>query len=317
MSHNLIWLIGGGPMAVDYAKVLQALNKDFITIGRGSGSAKKFRDDTGLDIIEGGLDLFLKKKPEQPKCAIIAASVLALPGLQKSLLAYGVKQVLVEKPAALSEKELDEIISLRGSENIYLGYNRRFYSSVLEAKKWIKEDGGLSSFHFEFTEWSHIIKDLKEPLEVKNKWILANSSHIIDMAFFLGGFPEKIFCHSSGQLDWHQGGGVFLGAGISEKQVPFTYHSNWQAPGRWTLEFLTKKRRILFKPIEKIQFQEIGSVVLQQFTLEDSLDEDYKPGLYRQVKYFLEGDFSSFSNLKSQKKLINLICNSILEAKNF
>ena len=61
MSHNLIWLIGGGPMAVDYAKVLQALNKDFITIGRGSGSAKKFRDDTGLDIIEGGLDLFLKK----------------------------------------------------------------------------------------------------------------------------------------------------------------------------------------------------------------------------------------------------------------
>jgi len=34
----MIWLVGAGPMAVDYAKVLIAQHVDFEVIGRGIGS---------------------------------------------------------------------------------------------------------------------------------------------------------------------------------------------------------------------------------------------------------------------------------------
>lgn len=50
-----IWLIGAGAIAVEYAKVLNALKKDFITIGRGHVKAEQFFEKTGNKVIEGGL----------------------------------------------------------------------------------------------------------------------------------------------------------------------------------------------------------------------------------------------------------------------
>ena len=69
--------------------------------------------------------------------------------------------------------------------NVYIAYNRRFYASVLEAKRRIDEDGGLSSFIFEFTEWSHSITNLDKTKFQLNNWFIGNSTHVIDAAFFL------------------------------------------------------------------------------------------------------------------------------------
>ena len=42
-----IWLIGAGGIAEEYAKVLKALGKDFIVIGRGEKSASVFKEHVG------------------------------------------------------------------------------------------------------------------------------------------------------------------------------------------------------------------------------------------------------------------------------
>ena len=51
MSHNInsniVLLIGTGPMAVAYAKVLQGQKIDFQVIGRGVASAQTFYEETG------------------------------------------------------------------------------------------------------------------------------------------------------------------------------------------------------------------------------------------------------------------------------
>ena len=57
-----ILLIGTGPMAIEYSKVLQAMNKKFIVVGRGSKSASLFEHKTGIIPEFGGLDLYLKEK---------------------------------------------------------------------------------------------------------------------------------------------------------------------------------------------------------------------------------------------------------------
>jgi len=69
-----LWLIGAGPMAQDYAKVLKNLGRDFEVIGRGSASAARFESATGHAVHQGGLRgaLAASAAPEQ---AIVAVGV--------------------------------------------------------------------------------------------------------------------------------------------------------------------------------------------------------------------------------------------------
>ena len=62
MSNHVskkIGLIGAGYMAVEYAKVLDALDVRYEVIGRGQESAEKFQRETGHPVIVGGLELAL------------------------------------------------------------------------------------------------------------------------------------------------------------------------------------------------------------------------------------------------------------------
>ncbi len=302
-----IWLIGTGIMAIDYAKVLVALKKEFIVIGRGQINADKFEHETGIKPIVGGIEKALLNEKEKPEHLINAVGIDALKEVSKILFKSSIKNQLIEKPGVAYANEIYELNDLAKANNInaLLAYNRRFYASVLEAKKIIKEDGGVQSFNFEFTEWSHSIegiKHLKTNAELNN-WFLGNSTHVIDMAFFLGGKPKEIKSFFSGKdkIDWHKTSSNFCGAGISENNALFSYHANWTSPGRFSLEILTNKHRLIFRPLEKIQIQNIGSVAINMIeNIDYSLDENFKPGLYLQTKAFLENDFQEFCSLDEQ-----------------
>jgi len=277
-------------MAIEYSKVLLAMNKKFIVVGRGTESAKVFENETGLKPEIGGLELFLKNKNfNNNACAIIATSNETLMSMMICLINSGIFKILVEKPAALS---IDELIKneqlLKPYENsIFVAYNRRFYASVLEAQKLINDDGGLESMHFEFTEWAHIIEPLKKAEGVKKNWFFANSTHVVDLAFFIAGNPKILKSFSkSGKLDWHNKTN-FVGAGETEKGVLFSYISNWESAGRWGIELLTQNRRIYLKPMESIQTQQKGSIKISEHAVDLSLDENFKAGLYLQVEEFL------------------------------
>ena len=58
--------------------------------------------------------------------------------------------------------------------------------------KIVQQDGGIISVHFEFTEWIHTINPEDYDDESLNKWIIANSSHVIDTVFYLIGNPKII-----------------------------------------------------------------------------------------------------------------------------
>jgi hypothetical protein len=91
----------------------------------------------------------------------------------------------------------------------------------MKAKEMIEQDGGVLSFNFEFTEWPHTIEVLDIKEEVKQHWFLANSTHVVDTAFFLGGRPRQLTSFQANSLDWHKSGAIFTGAGISENDALF------------------------------------------------------------------------------------------------
>jgi len=298
--NNKIWLIGAGPMAVDYYKVLNDLDVSFIVIGRGESSAKLFFEKTGIKSIVGGLNNFLSKNPKYCTHAIVAVGVEKLADTTKELLKYGIKNILVEKPAGLDKNEIKSVCKLakEKNSNVFVAYNRRFYASTLKAKEIIAKDGGVRSFNFEFTEWAHEIEPLQKPEGLKEKWFLANSTHVLDLAFYLGGNPKEIATFTSGGLNWHPSASVFVGAGVSETGVLFSYQANWESAGRWSLEILTKENRLIFRPMEKLQIMNRGSLKVNFVDgIDYSLDEKFKPGLFLQTSKFLNRNFKNMLNI--------------------
>jgi predicted dehydrogenase len=304
--NNLVWLIGAGSMAVEYAKVLKGMNIDFLVIGRGEDKARIFSEKTGVDVITGGLSSYIEKSKQLPTHAIVATGVETLAQTTIELMEAGVTQILCEKPGGLYTNEIERVAKLaaQNKANILLAYNRRFYASVLKAKDIIEEDGGVTSFNFEFTEWSHVIAPLTKGKGVKEGWFLANSTHVVDLAFYLGGAPKQISCFTSGRLDWHPSSSVFAGAGVSETGALFSYQANWEAPGRWGVEILTRKHRLYLRPMEKLQIQKIGSVQLEPVEIDDAVDTQYKPGLYKQTEAFLSANHSQFITIAEQHELM-------------
>lgn len=292
MSHHVsdkIWLIGAGNMAVEYAKILHAQGVPFEVIGRNTNSAMIFTQKTGVPVNIGGLSEQLKKDIKIPLTAIVAVGAEALADVTIQLLRHGVKRILVEKPAGLNLSQIKQVAGTaeKYAAKVFVAYNRRFYASVLKAKEIIDDDGGVSSFNFEFTEWSHAIAPLKKAVGVKEAWFLANSTHVVDLAFYLGGKPKAMSCFTSGGVGWHPSASVFSGAGVTDTGALFSYQANWEAPGRWGAEFLTRKHRLILRPLEQLYIQHLGSTAVEKAELEDVLDVQFKPGLYCQVEAVL------------------------------
>lgn len=301
----MIWIIGAGYMAQEYCKVLKNLNKPFKVIGRGPDSAASFREITGIPVVTGGLTAAINSTLQLPTFAIITTPVECLAEQAKELIRAGVKNILVEKPAALKIEDLEEInrLSILHQVKICIGYNRRFYQSTLAAEKFIENDGGLIAVNFEISEWAHVVEKEIVNINVKNNWLLANTSHVIDLVFFMAGMPEQITCYSSGSLEWHTSSSRFVGSGMTEKGALFSYLGCWDGPGRWVIEFITRENRYYFKPMEKLMVQKKGSIeVCDSPDINYELDVQFKPGLFLQVNAFLNGDLKRFCSFPEQIK---------------
>ena len=302
-----IWLIGAGYMAQEYAKVLNELAPEYEVIGRGEKSALNFESNTKHKVRKGGLTnaLEISKSPDQ---AIVAVGVEDLSNVAIELVHSGVKRILLEKPAGLNKKEVKDVREVAASYgvDIMVAYNRRFYTSTKVIKELIGKDGGATSCIFEFTEWSQVIEPLVKAPGVKESWFLANSTHVVDLAFHICGFPKEFTAWKKGSLSWHPSASRFCGSGVTEQDVLFNYHADWKAPGRWGIEVLTKKNRYILQPLEELQVVELGSLKILGIEIDDQKDKQFKPGVYNQLKAFLEADDSLFCSIEEQLQHIDI-----------
>lgn len=313
MSQKIL-LLGAGPIAIEYSKIIQSLGHEFVVVGRGSESAKTFETATNHKVLLGGIEANLEVAKSCSK-AIVATSEDTLDSVTLKIIDLGIKHILVEKPGSKDFASLSHLASHAQEKKaqVYIAYNRRFFQSVKALKEMIVQDGGLESMHFEFTEWSHVIAGIQKNEGVKENWLWHNSSHVIDLAFYLAGNPEKMNTFKKDQLDWHPAGKVFVGAGLTENNVLFSYHANWGGPGRWSLELITSKNRYYLKPIEELQIQKLGTVKVDLVELDNSLDKNWKPGYYLQTQAFLNSDYTKLQPISEQNANLEFYKKILLE----
>ncbi|MDO8319261.1 Gfo/Idh/MocA family protein [Rhodoferax sp.] len=281
-----IVIVGVGPIGIEYAKIFKALGHQMLVLGRSEKGCAAFLEATGIEAVPNGL--VSSQGQTLPATAVVAVSEAQLGQVVLQLIERGVKSILVEKPGAGTPTELRVIAdaAAKAGCDVRVAYNRRFHASTQAAQRIIEEDGGVNTFHFEFTEWSHRIEPITKEPGVKEEWFFHNSSHVVDLAFYLGGWPKEMKSWSAGSLSWHPHA-RYAGAGISDKGALFSYIADWQGPGRWGVEVITSKHRLILKPLEKLQIQKIGSIAVDPIEIDDSVDTSYKPGFFRQVQAFL------------------------------
>jgi len=141
MYNNLnkpkVWLIGAGPMAIAYASVQKSMGINPTGIGQGENSAEKLTGETGIPVVTGGLDLFLKENTPDNETSIIITT--GTETLLTSILDFknlSFAKILVEKPAAISTGELlaqQVDVDVLADKSI-VSYNNRFSASVIHTK---------------------------------------------------------------------------------------------------------------------------------------------------------------------------------------
>ena len=268
-------------------------------VGRGKTNTNIFFEKSGLRPVSGGLDKFLKNN-EAPEEAIVAVNADQLYSCSKLLLEKGCKRILLEKPGSLLLEELKILKELadKNFAEVYIAYNRRFYKSIRTLLEKLKFEGPISSINFEFTEFGYKLKDDQNlNLNLKNKWVLCNSTHVLDTVFSLIGLPaNKSWCSfTTSSSQWHPSGMNFNGAGVSQKKIPFSFHSNWDAPGRWGIEICTRKKRFLLRPFEKLYEMKLGEFKYEKVNLYNNSEDQFKPGLLLQCREFFGDNLSELS----------------------
>lgn len=303
-----VLLVGTGNIARDYVKVLRGLNVPFGVIGRSEEGCGRFSEELGVPALPGGVERY-PNMLDQFSDAILAIDASQLSGTACILMNRGIRNLLVEKPGGLTKRDLAEMdqLSKQTGSQVYIAYNRRFYASVMQAEKIARDDGGIQSFHFEFTEWPHSVLAAGLPPETIENWFLCNSTHIIDLAFYMGSLPKEFVSFAIGHAAWTKEHTCFSGAGVSQSGALFDYCANWDAPGRWNVELLTSRHRLVFRPIEKLQIQELKSVKIEFDEKTDySLDVEYKPGLWKEVSAFLGIDEAERYRLKTVEQQLDM-----------
>ncbi len=316
MSDNAkVVLIGAGRMADEYAKVLKEMDVCFDIVANRKENADKMRLNYNVDVYEGGIDRFIESNQICKYDHIInAVNAENLGHTTASVLSAGGRKILIEKPGFYSAKEAELIKNNKKNSEVFVAYNRRFYESTNCGLKIVKEDGGVKSLSFEFTEWRHIFDSMKNRDKDLKFLFYNNSMHVVDMAFFLAdSFPKELSSFVGGKnvIDWHKVGSIFSGAGVLENGALFSYASNWNSPGRWRIEINTDKHRLIYSPLERLQLMDIGSVKVYDFDADYSLDDKFKPGLYKEVECFLgDNKDGKLCTLEEQLRYAS-ICNQI------
>jgi predicted dehydrogenase len=291
----MILIAGAGAIGREYALILKAMGLEFSIVCQSLQTAKKMQDEFMVSTYSGGLANHLQHdqhKQQKYQHCIIALPIEILAENCHIAIESGIANVLVEKPVALDRENIGRLCTAAQNyqANVFVAYNRRFFSSVVKLQKMAQFDGGLSSINFEFTEWVDKIQWQHKSKALVDNWLIANSSHVIDLAFHLAGEPKNLSSYSVSGSQTTSLPFVpksYAGAGITDSGASFSYQANWDGPGRWCIECCSKNYRYVLSPLEKLQIIKRNQVKSEFVDLDDQYDEKFKPGFYHQVDAFL------------------------------
>lgn len=223
---------------------------------------------------------------------ILATPTEAMVPLVELAIEMG-KPVLAEKPVGINSLTLTHLVN--SNAPVIVGFNRRFYTPVQDAKKFI-ESGGSYLMHLELPE--DVLVDPQTGVR-DFKAVRLNSTHGIDLVNYLASGLTIVEVYHVGSASERRGGILVL---RSSKGDICTISANWNAPANFSLTIDRDGERFELRPLEygalyrgmrvveptpetpirKYVPQRIAEVLLDQESV------NFKPGFVAQCRALLD-----------------------------
>ena len=287
--------VGCGKIAYCHADVILSLGHQIIGVAARTKSptiglfSEKYQINNCYD------DFHKMFNKLQPDAVILCTSWDQTEKIIEDVINYDIP-VLVEKPVALSSEKLKNVIKEVGgnSENVLVGYNRRFYDFVPDLKKAIFEQE-LLSVQLNFPE---AVSNLKRQFPIIQNYILFYmSSHWLDLVLYLLGQLNVVVMQKKEKDGYVTSYNGLLKTVTGE--IPIHYQSNFDSPQQTSIGFsftdsFWELRPIeilsIYNDLERIEPTQECTIRKYMPKLEKRLQTDhiYKPGFYNQMKYFID-----------------------------
>jgi predicted dehydrogenase len=195
--------------------------------------------------------------------------------------------VLVEKPVVLESQLFDQFHD--STNRVIVGFNRRFYAAVTEAKKFVSERPAcLIQLHVPESIM------LNSDGEWEYSRVKTNSTHAFDLLSFITGGVHDLKIDSVIRDSKKT---AAIATGRSNRGDVCSIIANWNAPANFTLTIDSGDERFELKPLENgalykgLEVMQSGSsgrrtyVPKQVASFSEPIDSDgYKPGFLGQAQ---------------------------------
>lgn len=284
-------VVGYGTMGRHHVKALQALGVRRIRVcSRSAQPLEELAASPSVKTVAGGVEQ-LDGCVEPDELGIIAVPTGSLVAATERLVTLGFRRLLIEKPVSLWSAEIEQLAEALEHQGVEAAcaYNRVAYPSFHEARSRAAQEEGITSCTYTLTEMIRPDWSGRFPAHALARWGIANSLHVASMAHGLIGWPAAWKGYRSGALEWHPTGSVFVGAGLSDRSIPFTYHADWGSLGRWSVEIHTRVSSYRLCPLEKL-FRRTSATGEWEAVPVATWAPQVKAGLVEQVATMLSQD---------------------------
>ena len=309
VNHFKIALVGTGSMGREHARAFSAQPNAHIVALHNRTREKAETLAAGLDnpLVCDTIEELADRS--QPDLIVVAVPELAANSVAKACFRHDCA-VLLEKPAGYNLRDAQDIAiaAYEHKTPVFVGFNRRFYGSVLETLSDLDARPQEKRFiHVQDQQNFGEARAHNHPEEVIRHFMYANSIHNIDLitTFARGSLIDVHVIQPWRGKDTE----VVLAHLMFDSGDTAIYEGIWQGPGPWACAVSTPSVRWSLIPLEEATIQLSGERTRRNIE-RTQIDTDYKPGFYLQAQAVLEalaGHTSRAVNLEQSLKTMELI----------
>jgi predicted dehydrogenase len=309
MKTTSVAIIGAGGMAEEHIKTFSSFDGVKVQgiYSRTRARAEKLSNIYSIPNVASSIEnLYHQSKAN---LLIVAVPELAANLVAKAAFRFPWK-VLMEKPVGYNLTDAQEILGYaqKNKTNVFVGMNRRFYSSSLTVKNELDLfDDNVRFIHIQDQQSISDAKSIGQPNKVAENYMYANSIHLIDLILY--------FCR--GEITGVNNVMPWFGAETDRvlSLVEFSsgdkalYEGIWRGPGPWSCSVSTENKRWSMQPLETLEVQNLGERH-RTFIEQSDNDKNFKPGFFLQAEAVLgavSGDINESVKLEENIKTMHLI----------
>jgi len=287
--------IGCGKIAYYHADVIVAYGHQIIGVAarHNSHNITQFSEKYGIKNCYDDFNKMLKEL--EPEAIILCTTWDQTENIITEIINWGIP-VLAEKPVALTSEKILEILeeTKNLSENVLVGYNRRFYDFIPILKQTIIGQT-LRSVQLTLPEsFTPLLKSNSDFF--KDHFLVYMSSHWLDLIIFLLGDIELLTMHSQTDKE-HPVSYHGLLKTISGN-IPIHYQSDFDTPQQTSINFVFNSSVWKLCPVEILSIYEGLERIeptkdypirryMPKLLRKVQTNKQFKPGFYNQMGFFI------------------------------